>query len=158
LGYEVIGPTVLAFAGWVATRAVADELDRVLFLARDGFLPTLVYNRLRGFGYPACEGRYVLASRRMLYNRLYVTEEAVEKAVSRIDFSRDTTLADYLDIFLLSVSDREVQHWAKTAGVANINAPMLKQLSATGAYGEAHRAMNRIIKGIAPLVVRKARE
>jgi hypothetical protein len=94
----------------------------------------------------------------MLYSRLYVTEEAVEKAISRTNFSRDTTLADYLDIFLLPDSDREVQLRAKTAGVVDINAPMLKQLSATGDYGEAHRAMNRIISGIAPVVVRKARE
>jgi FMN phosphatase YigB (HAD superfamily) len=156
LGYEVVGPTVLAFAGWVATQAVAHGLDRVLFLARDGFLPQRVYEMLCARGFPACEGRYVLASRRMLYNRLYATEEAVRKEVSRLDFSRDTTFADYLDIFLLS--DEEVRHCADLAGVADINAPVLQQLSATGDYVEAHRALNRIVGMIAPLVVRKARE
>jgi predicted HAD superfamily hydrolase len=156
LGYELIGPTVLAFAGWVATQAVADGLDRVLFLARDGFLPHRVYDMLRSRGCPACEGRYVLASRRMLYSRLYATEEEVQKAVSRITFSGDTTLADYLDIFLLS--DEEVRHCAEIAGVADVHAPVIQQLSTTGDYMEAHRALSRIIGGITHLVTNKANE
>jgi hypothetical protein len=157
VGYEVVGPTVLAFAGWVATQAVMDRLDRVLFLARDGFLPQRVYAMIRARGCRACEARYVLASRRMLYSRLYATEEEVRAAASRIHFSRETTtLADYLDIFLLS--EEEVQHCAEIAGVTDIHAPVLQQLSRNGDYAEAHCALSRIIAGITRLVMRKARE
>ncbi|MGF6229266.1 putative HAD superfamily hydrolase/putative nucleic acid-binding Zn-ribbon protein [Inquilinus ginsengisoli] len=156
IGYEVIGPTVLAFAGWMATRAKADRLDRVLFLARDGYLPHQVYEQLRRNGYPACESRYVLASRRLLYSRMFTSVQSVRNAVAKIDFAPETTLAEYLDIFLLP--EDQIAACARRLSIADANAPILEQMKGRADYGRAKAELAAVIEDVASAIVRNADE
>ncbi|MEQ8436764.1 MAG: rhamnan synthesis F family protein [Ilumatobacter fluminis] len=38
-GYGVVGPLMVSFVSWIRRRAIADAVDRLLFVARDGYLP-----------------------------------------------------------------------------------------------------------------------
>lgn len=156
IGYEVIGPTVLAFADWIAMRAKADRLDRVLFLARDGHLPQQVYERLRQNGYPTCESRYVLASRRLLYSRMFTSTKSVRNAVTKIDFARETTLAEYLDIFLLP--EDQIAACARKLSIADMHAPILQQVKGRADYGRVKAELAAAIESMAPVIIRNASE
>jgi FMN phosphatase YigB (HAD superfamily) len=156
IGYEVVGPTILAFAGWIAARAKVDRLDRVLFLARDGFLTQQVYEELRKAGLPICESRYVLASRRLLYSQRFRNVDDVKEAIRYVHFSMDTTLAEYLDIF--SFSDEDITFCAGKLGVTDLNAPLLPQLSGKRDYPEAKHKIDQVLASLAPTIVIKARE
>jgi predicted HAD superfamily hydrolase len=46
-GYWYFGPTLLAFVKWVADRAVADGIDTLYFLARDGDILVRIYRLLQ---------------------------------------------------------------------------------------------------------------
>lgn len=157
LGYEIIGPTILAFAGWVASKAQSDNLDRILFLARDGFLVHKLYEMIRARHPHLPESRYVAASRKMLYNSLFTSADAIADVASRnISFSHTTSIAEYFDIFLLLPEDLRVA--AAKAGVSDLHAPLLQQLSNTGDVSEARRRLDGIIKDLAPLILRRATE
>ncbi|WP_122049499.1 class I SAM-dependent methyltransferase [Asaia bogorensis] len=157
LGYEVIGPTMLAFAGWVASRAQADNLDRVLFLARDGFLVDEIYRKLRDTKSFLPESRYVAASRRMLYNRMFSDAESLIDVASRsIGFSKSTTITEYFDIFLLSAD--EIAEAASRAGITHLDRPLLWQFSPTGDFHEARRLLNDVIRELAPMILSKSQE
>lgn len=155
LGYEVIGPTVTAFAGWIAHQVQADNVDRVLFLARDSFLPQAIYEMLRKINMNLPESRYVVASWRMLYSAMFSSIKEIEDFASNsIGFSQDTTFSEYFDIFLFS--QEEIGFCAKKFNIADIHAPLLQQLSQVRDFSEAQRNLNKIIKEIAPDILDKA--
>lgn len=64
-GYGVLGPLTFAFVGWLVRRAAEDEVDRLLFVARDGYLPMRALERMRPLlASPVPRGTYFLTSRR----------------------------------------------------------------------------------------------
>lgn len=156
IGYEVVGPTVLALAGWAAAKAKTERLDRVLFLARDGYLLQKVYEQLRQHGYPACESRYVLASRRLLYSRMFTSHESVHAAVEKIHFAPSTSLVEYLDIFLLP--DELVTTCAHKLGVFDVHAPLLEQMRGRGDYPSIKKQIADAIEAMIPIILKNAKE
>lgn len=66
LGYLYVGPLFLGFALWLAAGLRRDGVDRVYFLARDGYIMKQVYDRLRTAGWADAEAHYLYASRRAL--------------------------------------------------------------------------------------------
>ncbi|MBU9411744.1 class I SAM-dependent methyltransferase [Burkholderia multivorans] len=152
IGYELLGPTVLGFAGWMAVQARRNSLDRVLFLARDGYLPAKVYESIREAGNDVCESRYVLASRRLLYCTTFREADDVVKAVRDVGFSRDTTLAEYLDIFQLKEAD--IAEYGNRYKFFDINRPLHQQADAI----DIHSRLIELIREISPLVLQRAKE
>ena len=146
LGYEVLGPTVLGFTGWIAAQARRQDLQRVVFLARDGYLQSKVYQMIRERGYPVAEARYVVASRRLLYTTSLHTPEDVAKAARRTGMAVNTTLAEFLDIFGLPASNAALT----AAGLSNPDLPMLRQ---GRSYGELHDRLTAYIEQSAPKVL-----
>ncbi|MFD6176421.1 MULTISPECIES: polysialyltransferase family glycosyltransferase [unclassified Isoptericola] len=67
LGYAVAGPALLGWTLWVARQARDLGYDDVSFLARDGYVPHRVYERLRATDPDLPPGRYLLASRRAAF-------------------------------------------------------------------------------------------
>lgn len=64
-GYWYFGPILLAYVNWVATRAVAEGVDALYFLARDGDILIRIYEQLRKYR-PLPEGVYLEVSRRSI--------------------------------------------------------------------------------------------
>ncbi|TCO14511.1 hypothetical protein EV666_10317 [Camelimonas lactis] len=155
VGYEVVGPTALAFAGWVAKRARADGLDKVLFLARDGILIQKIYELLRETGFSVGESHYILASRSLLYSQRMLTLDQLRDSAAKLDFSRATTLRDYLDMFLIRNDDIIVQ-CASRLGIGDVDAPILDQLGKRDDYGAAKRLLGEALADLAPTILEHA--
>lgn len=67
VGYLFFGPLVLYYMAWLAERVVSLRLDRVLFLARDGFSWKTIYDELSAGVLPYLpESVYFYASRQAL--------------------------------------------------------------------------------------------
>ncbi|MCG4515551.1 hypothetical protein [Eggerthella lenta] len=60
-GYEHFGPLLVGFSDWIAGEARREELDQILFLARDGYVPIQAFRLL----YPSQNAKttYFFASR-----------------------------------------------------------------------------------------------
>ncbi|SKC36192.1 polysialyltransferase family glycosyltransferase [Krasilnikoviella flava] len=67
LGYGIAGPALLGWTLWVARQARDLGYDDVSFLARDGYVPHRVYERLREADPELPRARYLLASRRAAF-------------------------------------------------------------------------------------------
>ncbi|WP_321879083.1 class I SAM-dependent methyltransferase [Paraburkholderia bannensis] len=156
IGYEVLGPTVLGFAAWIAQHAREAKLDRVLFLARDGYLPSIAYERLRARDSSLCSSRYVAASRRLLYCMSFETEDDVLKVARHIGFTKDTTLDEYLDVFQLTYEDVKIQ--ADLLGFGDAHQPIAANTDFTREYGVVHQRLLTLVRHFAPLTLSRTRE
>ncbi len=67
LGYGIAGPALLGWTLWVARQARDLRYDDVSFLARDGYVPHRIYQRLRDADPDLPPARYLLASRRAAF-------------------------------------------------------------------------------------------
>ncbi|GEM_PF-392381 len=64
LGYAAGGPIIAGFVAWLIRELVRDKVDRVYFLARDGWYPKTAYDVFTQNLVNAPEAHYLLASRR----------------------------------------------------------------------------------------------
>lgn len=64
---DFLGPASLLWALWTVRRAEEGELDRLYFMARDGYLPFLAARHLMQAGLTGVDCRYVYGSRYSLY-------------------------------------------------------------------------------------------
>ena len=65
-GYRTVGLLFLGFSRWLINKATTDNLERVYFLSRDGFILKQVYEILSEFNPKAPPAEYLYASRRAL--------------------------------------------------------------------------------------------
>ena len=80
-GYGVVGPLMAAFVSWIRRRAVADGVDRLLFVARDGYLPMRVMQQLdRADPDRRVASNYFLTSRRAAL-RVAVGGDELDEAI-----------------------------------------------------------------------------
>lgn len=66
IGYLYVGPLFLGFAVWLSESVKQGGIDRIYFLARDGYIMKEVYDRLRIAGWANADSHYLYASRRAL--------------------------------------------------------------------------------------------
>ncbi|MGC9195454.1 MAG: glycosyltransferase [Syntrophobacteraceae bacterium] len=66
IGYEVVGPLYMSFVCWVAREAKRLELEKLFFLARDGYYLIKVFEILKEQFNLHVDARYTYASRRLL--------------------------------------------------------------------------------------------
>ncbi|MDR3568209.1 MAG: glycosyltransferase [Syntrophobacteraceae bacterium] len=66
IGYEVVGPLYLSFVAWVVREAKKLDIEKLFFLARDGYYPIKVFDIVKERWNLAMDARYTYASRRLL--------------------------------------------------------------------------------------------
>lgn len=64
LGYSIMGPFLISYVQWVIRKLKSHKVNRVYFLARDGYLIMKVYEIFRRIFKDLPEYRYLLCSRR----------------------------------------------------------------------------------------------
>lgn len=64
LGYSIVGPFLVSYIQWVIRRLQKHQVERVFFLARDGYLIMKVYEVFKSVFAKLPEHRYLLCSRR----------------------------------------------------------------------------------------------
>lgn len=87
LGYIGYGGLLTAYLHWLLKKYTSNEIDKVLFLARDGYLPERMYQKIvkeRKIE-KAPKGLYVLSSRRCLAGAAIYNEQDLLQQVERIN-------------------------------------------------------------------------
>ncbi len=64
IGYAVVGPAVLSFCLWLMETAKKDGIEKLYFLAREGQLLKIVYDRVATHAEDAIPSEYLVLSRR----------------------------------------------------------------------------------------------
>lgn len=67
LGFGAVGPAMLGWVLWLARQAKAHRYDRLIFAARDGYVPRKIYDRLRTFDPDLPEHLFLATSRRVAF-------------------------------------------------------------------------------------------
>ena len=67
VGFYVVGPLLLGFTKWMQQRCVAEKVDRLFFLARDGFIFKQAFDKVKAATNSLIESVYIYASRRAVY-------------------------------------------------------------------------------------------
>ncbi|SOD18575.1 rhamnan synthesis F family protein [Nitrosomonas ureae] len=64
IGYTVVGPLILSFVQWLAAKAAADGIQHLFFLAREGQILKIAYDRWVSSNAHAITSDYLVLSRR----------------------------------------------------------------------------------------------
>lgn len=132
LGYCIIGPIVCDYMRWVAKKALENKNDKLLFLAREGYLFNNVFEVMKK-NCPVLkdiQGEYLYASRRAMTVCNINTEEDIqdcltimyEGTLSKLMSSRFGIMLDN------SIEDCKIFLPDDSAKVMNIIKPMIKDV------------------------------
>lgn len=152
IGYEVIGPLYFSFVHWVATRATDLEIERLFFLARDGYHLVKVFELLNKHWKLPLDAVYMYSSRRLL------------------NVSRITTVDDEALTFLASPNPcMQVRHFLeridlRPASYKNLpqrhGFEVLEQVVTTkdGVFvsTDVQQRIRRLLKDLEPAIVEQA--
>lgn len=115
LGYAVLGPLLVGFSQWLHAKARARGVERLAFLAREGYLLQQAYLAL--FGDEAIPSEYVYASRRMI--NLAGIRSPIRP--SELDFLVATgaplRVSDYVTRFIRDLSPQHIEAAARSVGL-----------------------------------------
>lgn len=96
-GYLFFGPLAVGYLAWLAGELAARQMDRVLFISRDGYLFHRLYQRIRPLYGGLPEADYFLTSRRCAGTASLRTEEDVRFLYEDVCCSRDMALGEMLE-------------------------------------------------------------
>lgn len=91
-GYQVLGPILYGFSGFLSENIRSYKPDKVFFLSRDGFIMQQAFNIL----YPDIENEYIYASRKALITPTLWMYKNIENIVKVMKFPRWVRMADFL--------------------------------------------------------------
>lgn len=89
LGYISGGPILFSFVKWICQRVKEENIDKVCFLARDGYLVKEIYDKFKQYDSKLPDSEYILASRRCFNTASFSTEQDILDSLS-MSFSRST--------------------------------------------------------------------
>lgn len=93
IGYAITGPLLVAFSEWLQNQVVADKVDRLYFLSREGQLMQAVYESLYGDS-ESPSTHYLVVSRRAITVPMLQTREDIH------EIARATYLPNSLQEFI----------------------------------------------------------
>jgi len=93
IGYAITGPLLVAFSEWLHDQLIADQIDRLYFLSREGQLMQAVFELLYG-GQNTPSTHYLVVSRRAMTVPMVQTREDIH------DIARATYLPNSVEEFI----------------------------------------------------------
>ena len=89
LGYFAGGPIMFGFVRWICEQVKLSKIDKVYFLARDGYLVKEIYDEFRKFDTSLPKSEYLLASRRCYNTASFSNEQDILSSIS-MSFSQSS--------------------------------------------------------------------
>lgn len=120
-GYVALGPIVLDYVTWLADRSAALGIRHLLFLSREGYLLSKVFERFLaspGMRHPELRGSYFLASRQATG---FAAMHSREDLALLLDGSFNGTLGDLLSARLGEAASEAI---SEEIGVAAMHEPV----------------------------------
>ena len=145
LGYSALGPLLLATCDWLISSAKQDKVDRLLFLARDGFIIKQAWDIVTENRTDVPKSNYILASRRAFNIPLLASDKSWNFVFSS---NFHSTLRVFIEHRLGLEITKEIEHKLKDF---NLNEKV--QLNAEGLI-----VINRIIETIRTEILANASE
>jgi predicted HAD superfamily hydrolase len=127
LGYAAVGPLMLEWVRWTLSESLARGNDKVMFVARDGWVPLQIAHSLQKAvpEYQAIECTYVFASRKA-YMPLY-QESAADVAFTRFAHGLDPNTTSVNRALRTRFGNIALEKFAETflqAGFNDLDAPI----------------------------------
>lgn len=95
LGYDVLGPLISGFCCWFHNRAVEQDIDKIAFLSRDGYIVERVYEKL--FGDDCIPHTYLYVSRRALLLPSLHEELSLDLLIDSISLNTHFSVGYFLE-------------------------------------------------------------
>jgi LmbE family N-acetylglucosaminyl deacetylase/predicted HAD superfamily hydrolase/glycosyltransferase involved in cell wall biosynthesis len=112
IGYTVAGPLVLSFVQWLAAKASADGVQHLHFLAREGQILKMVYDRWFSNDANAITADYLVLSRRAVTVPMISNLEDILE-IARVNYSHNC-LSEFIQVrFGLTLSQEECDDFAQ---------------------------------------------
>lgn len=89
IGYQQVGPALTAFTYWLAKKVKTKKYDRVLFIARDGYLVQKIYEKLRKIETDLPKSDYLLVSRTACIPAYCESEEDIRYVMNMMPYSSE---------------------------------------------------------------------
>ncbi len=112
IGYTIAGPLVLAFVQWLEKKAVADGIQQLYFLAREGQILKEVYDRWVARDTNAIPADYLVLSRRTVAVPMIKNFEDILE-LARVQFSANNLATFLQERYGLSLSQEEYDKLAQ---------------------------------------------
>ncbi|MBX9301729.1 HAD hydrolase-like protein, partial [Serratia marcescens] len=107
IGFNVVGPVILAFCQWLVTQAKADKVNCLYFLAREGKLIKQVYDSWASSIPDAPKSYYLQVSRRAVNVPIIASFEDV-KNIAQSEYYPNTIASFFFERFGLELTE---QRW-----------------------------------------------
>lgn len=104
IGYQVIGPLLLGICIWIHNFSINENINKVIFIARDGYIIKKVYNTL----YPSSETEYFYTSRHSSTVPFFCTCSDIGNVLKMVRFRKIETLQSVL--FRLGLYSEKISH------------------------------------------------
>ncbi len=112
IGYAVAGPLVLSFIQWLAAKATADGIQHLHFLAREGQILKMVYDRWFSNDTNAIPADYLVLSRRAVTVPMISNLEDILE-IARVNYSSNR-LSEFIQVrYGLTLSQAECDEFAQ---------------------------------------------
>lgn len=97
MGYLFYGPMAIGYMAWLVKELTAHQIDRILFISRDGYLFHQLYQKILPLYDRLPKADYFLTSRRCAAAASLKTEADVRFLFDDVCYSRDMPLEDLLE-------------------------------------------------------------
>ena len=104
LGYTVLGPLLLGFASWIESEIKSNEYEKIIFIARDGYIVDKAFKVLYGDKYKT---EYLYVSRKAATIATMNCTEGIEKVLRSFSFRKKEKLSNVLKRMDIRLDDRE---------------------------------------------------
>ncbi len=112
IGFSIAGPLVLSFIQWLTSKALADGMQHLYFLAREGQILKMVYDRWFSNDTDAIASDYLVLSRRTVAVPMITNFEDILE-IARVQFSPNDLSTFIQERYGLILSQKECDEFTK---------------------------------------------
>lgn len=110
MGLLLFAPLLLSFTKWMLEDAIKEELNKLSFIYRDGYIPLEIYNKLAECYHNAPETSVFYLTRAMRYNYFSREKNGLYKVFKDLPPSRNMTVEEFVKNRLLVEDPDELQN------------------------------------------------
>lgn len=109
LGPVLIAPLMLSFTKWLIEDCIEEEVDKLLFVYRDGYLPELIYEKLKPYYNIQLKTDKIYLSRAIRYNYFVKEKDGFLKGLLDLPVNKGMLVSEFIENRLLITKESEKQ-------------------------------------------------
>lgn len=101
IGFSLIGPIVYNFCQWIHQQKRLEKFEKIIFVAREGYLPFLMYRKM--FPKESEQVEYLRINKNILRLPMLYVDSSVDKFLGLIPYSESYYLRDILEFLGVAI-------------------------------------------------------